>query len=161
MNWEKWLKENQMPKQKPIHFTSMNNWAQRLYDLVLETEKPIIFFDHRFNWFALNWHFLRHSFYTTNYAVIHPTVFINFLMNDSELTKKLTNKKIIYIQSVTTETSDKPVTDKQTKLFDAIISYLIEKQKVEPEIITNNQNRPLAKIWQLEWQPSIEIKPSE
>jgi len=159
--WEKWLAEKNPAQLKPIHFSSINEWAQRLYDLTLETEEPIILFDHRFNWFALNWHFLRHSFYTTNYPVIHPTIFMNFLLNDPKLPQKLVNKKIIYLQNLDYNRGAKSIEDEQTKLFDALINHLIDKQKVQSTLIVNSHDENVAEIWQLEWDANIKLKPTE
>lgn len=153
MEWEKWLAENQPYQTKPIHYSSLNQWAQHLYELTLDTKKPIIIFDHRFDWFALNWHFLRHTFYTTNYPVLHPTLFINFLMTDQELSDKLINKEIIYVQSSTQELSgEKTWSDDQTKKFNEIFNNLIAKQNPKPEIIKDKNNQELAKIWLIKWE---------
>lgn len=155
--WEKWLEENQPAEQKIIHFSSLNQWAERLYQLTLFSQEPIIIFDYRFNWFALNWHFLRHSFYTTNYAVIHPAVFVNFLVSDPELSKKLADKKIIYVQAEEISRDFKIRPDEQTELFDSILKLFISEQKIEPEILKNTEDQQVAKIWSLRWKPSIKI----
>ncbi|OGY44115.1 MAG: hypothetical protein A2731_02885 [Candidatus Buchananbacteria bacterium RIFCSPHIGHO2_01_FULL_39_8] len=157
MTWENWLKQNQPAQTKPIHFSSMNDWAQHQYELVLNAEKPIIIFDHRFNWFGLNWHFLRHSFYTTNYAVLHPSVMFNFLSSDPELNKILENKKIIYVEALDFDQRFKDNPDQQSELIYSIFKILIDQQKAQPQILKNNSNQEFAKVWSFNWQ-GIEIE---
>lgn len=139
---EEWMRK-QGVSDKPVYFSSFNDWMRYLSSLINNSQKVIVY-DERFIWWHANWYLYRHSFYSEKIPVVHSS-FLQLLRYAGGITLK--NKEIYFIE-VGDDTKDiKGVFDPVSRDLIKYFINIFQKQNIQPEVIKGNSGKVIFRVW--------------
>ena len=147
--WENWQKENLHITDSPIHFTSLSDWLNHYEKIINGNKTPIIVYDQKMQWWATNWYFYRHSFYSDPLPMIEANNLIALLLQKRF---SLEGKEVYYIQSQNNARDAYAQNDAFSKKFEEITQNTVNKNNIDPIIIKNYKNKIFMLVWRYTWE---------
>lgn len=152
LQWELWKNRNLPIKLTPRHYQSLNDWFRHQVDVINQSSKPIVVYDPRFEWFAINWYFFTPTFYSDNYPVVQSNYFAFMLAKNLIHVDK---REIFYIQSTEKTRDLRAELDHNAREFEKAVLFFSSQKGGYATSITNAENEELFRIWRFIWRQSL------
>lgn len=147
--WEKWQNSNLNIQNNTQHYNSMKEWYMDQSKKINNANVPILVYDQRMDWFAGNWYFYRHAFYSPHIPVSHSSYLM--LMVRKKMIE-LEGKEIYYIQVQDATRDSRAGLDELSQDFEKKVFQYVKNKSVEPIIIENLEKKPAFLIWHFVWK---------
>lgn len=156
--WERWRASQVPTRLTPHHFASLLDFLWYHARRVPDPSLPLVVYDGRITWFAMNWYFYRYSSYALD-ATFLPANLYALLFANGFITQ-MPDRDLTYVQIENTALDTKPVNDQFSQMTDDAMHTLFVQQHPLPTIIRNDRGDPLLRVWPLRWTLGASVTPA-